>query len=218
VAASEITVLSSSGDVLAAAGEDEGVVAFAAAGGGVFDAAPERNEVVDGGDDGDERHVVDSDLGDEIDGDDEPSEMPNPPAVVKDGNDDRDDLDDGFELADVAGFDGETFRRCDGAESGDEELASNDDDGDPGLDDVRVVLDETDVGGGDEQLVGERVEEHADGGDLAAAAGEVAVDSVGNGEQDEEESGNDLLLAVEAAAREIGREHPDEDGHREDAA
>jgi hypothetical protein len=207
----------SAGDVFAA-GEDEGVVAFAAGCGGVLDLAPEGDEVVDGGKNGDSSHVVDTDDSDEIDGDDEPSELPHVPAVVEDGGDDGDDLDNGFELADVAGFDGKAFRRGDGAESGDEELAADDHDGDPGLDYVRIELDEADVGRGDEQLVGERIEKHAHGGDLTATAREIAVDSVGDGEQDEEERSDDLLLTVEAAVREVRREHPDKDGHSEDSA
>ncbi len=55
------------------------------------------------------------------------------PTMREDGCDDGDDLDDGFELADLAGFNGEAFRGGDGAEAGDEELAADDEDGDPGL-------------------------------------------------------------------------------------
>ncbi len=72
-----------------------------------------------------------------------------------------------------------------------------------GLTTPRVVGDEHDVRGGDHQLVGERVEQHADGGDLAAFAGEVAVEAVGDGGRDEDEGGEDLLLAVRAAERRV---------------
>ena len=97
------------------------------------------------------------------------------------------------------GLDGEAFAGGDGAEAADQELAADDEDGDPGLHDVGVVGHEEDEGGGDHELVGEGVEEHAEGGDLAAAAGEVAVEAVGDRGGDEEDGGDDFLLAVGAA-------------------
>ena len=135
------------------AAEDE-AAALAAAVGGVVDFFPEADEVVDRGDDGDDGHPVDGGDGDEVDADDEASveageEEPVVPAVGEDGGYDGDDLDDGFELADLAGFDGEAFGGGDAAQAIDEELAADDEDGDPGLDDGGVVGDEEDVGGGD---------------------------------------------------------------------
>ena len=62
-----------------------------------------------------------------------------------------------------------------------------------------VVGDEDDVGGGDHELVGEGVEEHAHGGDLVAAAGEIAVEAVGDAGEDEDDAGDDLLLAAAEA-------------------
>ena len=137
----------------------------------------------------------------------------------EDGGDDGDDLDDGFELADLGGLDGEAFGGGDGAEAGDEELAADDEDGDPGGHDARVVGDQEDEGGGDHELVGEGVEQHAEGGDLAAAAGEVAVQAVGDGGEDEEGGGEDLLLAVAGRARgNVRREDPDQQRDAGDAA
>lgn len=214
----ESTSVSASADDVFAAGEDKGVVAFAAALGGVFNSAPECYEVVDGGDGGDSGHVVDANHGDKVDGHDEPPEVHDVPAVVKDREADGDDLDHSFELAHVAGLNGETFRRGDGAEAGDQKFASNDKDSDPWFYDVRVVLDQSDVGGGDEQLIGEGIEQHTHGSDLAAPASEVAIDPVGNGDKDEEDSGYDLLLAVESTVEKMGREHPDEDGDGGNAA
>ena len=135
------------------AAEDK-AAAFAALVGGVVDLLPEGDEVVDGGDDGDDGHPVDGRDGDEVDADDVAAPVPIVPAVGEDGGDDGDDLDDGFELADLAGFDGEAFGGGDGAQTGDEELATDDEDGDPWLDDAGVVADEDDVAGGDEELVG----------------------------------------------------------------
>ncbi len=208
---------------LGLAAEDE-AAAFAAGVGGVVDLLPERDEVVDGGDDGDDGHPVDGGDGDEVDADDvaaaqggEP--VPIIPAVGEDGGDDRDDLDDGLELADLAGFDGEAFVGGNAAEAGDEELAADDKDCDPWLDDAGVVADEDDVAGGDEELVGQWVEKHAHGGDLVAAAGEIAVEAVGDAGEDEDDAGDDLLLAAAesggavALPGEGGREDPDEQGN-----
>jgi hypothetical protein len=145
---------------LGLAAEDE-AAAFAAGVGGVVDLLPEADEVVDRGDDGDDGHPVDGRDGDEVDADDEaspPVGKPDPvvPAVGQDGGDDGDYLDDGFELADLAGFYGEAFGGGDAAEARNEELAADDEDGDPWLDDAGVVADEDDVAGGDEELVGGR--------------------------------------------------------------
>src|SRR5260370_14869832 len=142
----------------------------------MVDLLPEGDEVVDGGDDGDDGHPVDGGDGDEVYADDVAAAQagkPDPvvPAVGEDGGDDGDDLDDGLEFADLAGFDGEAFGGGDRAEAGDEELAADDEDGDPWLDDVGVVADEDDVAGGDEEFVGERGKQDARGGDLVAGAG-----------------------------------------------
>ncbi len=58
----------------------------------------------------------------------------------EDGGDDGDDLDDGLKFADLGGFDGEAFGGGDGAQAGDEKLAADDDDGDPGRNDAGVIL------------------------------------------------------------------------------
>jgi len=197
---------------------EDGAATLAALVGDAVDLVPEADEVVDCGDDGDDGHPVDGCDGDEVDADGEAPEVPVVPAMVEDGGDDGDDLGDGFELAELAGFDGEAFGGGDGAEAADEELASDDEDGDPGRHDAGVVLDEQDDAGGDHELVGEGIEEDAEGGDLAAAAGEVAVHAVGDGGEDEDDGGEDLLLAREAVGGELGRQRPDEQRNACDAA
>jgi hypothetical protein len=200
--------------------QDE-AAALATAVGGMVDLLPEADEVVNRGDDGDDGHPVDGGDGDEVDSDDEAAmevgeQEPVVPAMGEDSSDDRDDLDDGFELADFAGFDGEAFSSGDTAETGDKKLAADDEDSDPGLDDAGVVGDEQDVGGGDHQLVGEWVEKHAHGGDLVASAGEVAVKAVSDAGKDEDDAGDDLLLAAPKAGGAVSlkgkdrREYPDE--------
>jgi hypothetical protein len=189
---------------------------------GVVDLLPERDEVVDSGDDGDDGHPVDGGDGDEMDANDIAAPqtgkpVPVVPAVGEDGGDDGDDLDDRFELADLAGFNGEAFGGRDAAKARDEELAANDQDGDPWLDDAGVVVDEDDVGGGNHELVGEGIEEDAHGGDLMASAREIAVESVGDAGEDEDDAGDDLLLAPAEASGTVAagegkgrREDPDE--------
>ena len=210
------------------AAEDE-AAAFAAGVGGVVDLLPETDEVVDGGDDGDDGHPVDGGNGDEVDADDEaspPVGKPDPvvPAVGQDSGDDGDDLYDGLELAYLAGFDGEAFGGGDGAQSGDEEFAADDEDGDPWLDDTGVVADQDDVAGGDEEFVRQWVEKYAHGGDLMAAAGEVAVEAVSDAGEDEDDAGDDLLLAAAetggavALPGEGGRQDPDEQRNAGDTA
>jgi len=214
-------VLGGRGGFLFAA-EDE-AAAFALGFAGVVDLLPEAYEVIDRGDDRDDDHPIDGCDRDEADGDDEAAPVPVVPAMGEDGSDDGDDLDDGLELADLAGFDGEAFCCGDGAEAGDEELAADDEDGDPWGDDAGVVGDQNDEGGRDHELVGEGVKEHAHGGDLVAAAGEVAVEAVGDAGEDEDEGGDDLLLAAAQTGGAVsrkgkdGREDPDEEGHAGDA-
>jgi len=119
---------------------------------------------------------------------------------------------------------GEALGGGDGAEARDEELAADDEHGDPGRDDAGVVGHQDDVGGADHELVGQGVEEHAHGGDLVSAAGEVAVEAVGDAGQDEDDGGDDLLLAATEAVGAMAvegegrREYPDEEGHAGDAA
>jgi hypothetical protein len=67
------------------AAEDE-AAALAAFVGGVVDLLPEGDEVVDGGDDGDDSHPVDGGNGDEVDADDVASPVPIIPAVSEDGS------------------------------------------------------------------------------------------------------------------------------------
>src|SRR5271156_1753364 len=142
--------------------------------------------------------------------------MPLVPAMREDRRHNGNNLYDRLQLPQIARLDGETLGGGNRAQAADQELPADDEDGNPGLDDVRVVLDERDVGGRNEQLVGKRIEQHAHRCDLSAAAGEVAIDSIRDGNQDEEQRGDNLLLAMPAAVRKMRREHPDEDGHRED--
>jgi hypothetical protein len=210
------------------AAEDE-AAAFAAFVRCVINLLPEADEVIDGGYDGDDGHPVDGGNSDEVHSDDEAAAevgKPEPvvPPVSENGGDDGDNLDDGFQLADLAGFDGKAFGGGNGTKAGDEKLAADDQDGDPWFNDGGCIGDKDDVGRCDHELVGEGVEQHAHGGDLAAAAGEIAVQAIGDAGQDEDERGDNLLLAAAkpgcavSLKGEDGREDPDEQRNACDTA
>src|SRR5580698_8339971 len=180
--------------------EDE-AAALALGLGGVVDLLPEAYEVVDGRDDGDDGHPINRGDGDEVNADDEATVQAGKPepiitAVGEDGGDDRDDLNDGLELAKLAGFDGEALGRRDGAKAGDQKFAANHKDGDPGRNDARVIGNQDDIGRSDHELVRERVEEHTHGGDLFAPARKISVEAVGDAGKDEDDAGDDLLFAA----------------------
>ena len=59
-----------------------------------------------------------------------------------------------------------------------------------------IELHQGDEGGGDQQFVGQWVEKHAHGGDLAALAGEIAINAVGDGGGDEQRSRQNFFFAV----------------------
>ena len=102
------------------------------------------------------------------------------PASRENHGDDGDDLDQHFELAEFARLDGKTFGRCNRAQSADQELAADDDYRHPRRHERGIELNERDEGRGDEQFVGQGIEEHPHRRDLAALAREVAINSVGD--------------------------------------
>ena len=68
---------------------------------------------------------------------------------------------------------------------------------------------------GDEELVGHGVQQHADGGNLMVLAGQVAVQSVGDGRQQEDSVGHPLF---DSRGEVVAGEHPDEHRNTGDAA
>src|SRR6185437_16461556 len=103
-------------------------------------------------------------------GDDDRAEGPLAPSVVQDGGHHRDDLDDGLKLAQVAGFDGEALGGGDGAQAVDQKLAPDNEHHDPWLYYPWVERDQNDIGGGDHELVGQWVQQHAQSSDLPSLA------------------------------------------------
>ncbi len=85
---------------------------------------------------------------------------------------------------DLAGFDGDL------AEAGDEEFAADDEGGGP--DGAEAASGEENVGGADEDLVGEGVHELAKGGDESHFSGEPAIEPIaGGGDAEEDEAGGE---------------------------
>ena len=105
---------------------------------------------------------------------------------------------DCLQLAQLAGGDGEPFRRRNGTQAGDEKFAADDHHHDPHLHHLRIVGDKGDERGRHHDLVGQRIEQHAHGGDLAAAAGQIAIQAVGNRGQNKENRRQNLLLPLPA--------------------
>ena len=114
----------------------------------------------------------------------------------EEGGADEDVLDRGLELPGAGGGDHDPAALGPPAEPGHRELAADQQQADPernaapDRDVVEVVPGagdpvDRDEGGEEQQLVGERIEQLAEVGDQVAAAGEVAVDDVGDGGEDE---------------------------------
>src|SRR5579859_1539964 len=112
------------------------------------------------------------------------------------------DLQDHLGLAQHRGFDGKAFRRSDVTQPEHGEFASDDDDHHPGGDQVHVY--QRYESGGDEQLVGNWVEQDAQGGDLQAAAGEVAIGPIGGGSEQENGYAENLEVHGNAPEFNIG--------------
>ncbi len=145
------------------------------AAGGTVNAIPEGDEVIDGGEQGNDQHEPDGHAGDEVNSDDESEEVPLVPAVRENGSDDGDNLQDHLQFAEVAGLNGEAFGGGNTAKSGDEEFASQDQNHDPGGHEIGREADEEDESGGDEEFVGHGVEKDSHAADLSVLAGEVTV-------------------------------------------
>ncbi len=98
--------------------------------------------------------------------------------MVDDGGEHAEDLHAHLQLAQIAGLDGEAFGGGNRTQAADQELPANDDDHHPRRHDARIELHQSDEGSGDQQLVGNRIQQHTQRGDLGAPARQVAVDRV----------------------------------------
>ena len=126
---------------------------------------------------------------------------------------DVDDLQHRLELAVLVGGDGDALRDADDAQHADGDLAADDDHGDPGGD--AVLADQRDERRGDEQLVGERVEELPERRDLLVAPRHVAVELVGGRREDEDGGGGDVAVGLRDPREQQHQEHGDEQDPRD---
>ena len=116
---------------------------------------------------------------------------------------DGDDLPEHLVFAEFFGGEHDILADGDLADACDEEFAREDDDGDPGGE--HAVFDEDDESGGDEDFIGEGIEEFAEVGDEVAGAGDGAVEVVGDGGGCEDEQGD--AEGVGEGEMETGHEH-----------
>ena len=182
----------------------------------MVDLPPKADEVVGRRKDRHHRHPVDRGVGNQPDGDNEAEPVPVVPAMRQNGRDHRHNLKDGFQFTDLGGGDRKAFGGGDRPKAGDKELAADDQDRDPRRNNARVVGDQRDIGGGHQQFVGERIEQHADRGDLLAASRKIAVQAVGDGGCDKHERSGRLLQTGRVDGR-VGAEQPDQHGNGRDA-
>jgi hypothetical protein len=103
------------------------------------------------------------------------------------------------------------------AQSAHQKLAANDHYSHPRRDERGIKLHQRDESSGDQQLVGERIEQYAHGGDLAAFAREIAVNTVGNRSQDENHRSQDFSFPGLLARETWSAKNPDEQRDRGDA-
>ena len=136
--------------------------------------------------------------------------------VVEDHGDHRNNLHQHFKFAQFAGLDGETFGGGNRTQSAHQKFARDNHHRHPGRNQAGVELHQGDKRGGDQKLVGQRIEQHAHGRDLAAAARQIAVDAVGDRGRDEQRRRQQFLLAVKAVKM-VGGKKPDQQRDAEDA-
>ena len=138
------------------------------------------------------------------------------PAASENHGHDGNDLHQHLELAQFARLNREAFGCGNGAQSAYQKLAADDDHSHPGRHQRGIELHQRDESGGDQQLVGQRIEQHAHGRDLAAFAREIAVNAVGDRSQDENGRRQDFSFPGLLARETRSAENPDEQRDRGD--
>ncbi len=98
-----------------------------------------------------------------------------------------------------------------------QKLAADDDHSHPGRHQRGIELNQRDESGGDQQLVGQRIEQHAHGRDLATFTREISVNAVGDRSQDENGRRQDFSLAGLLARETRRAQNPYEKRNRGDA-
>src|SRR6476646_1781771 len=195
--------------------EDEG--AAAAFHHPAIDPGPESDKIIQRGNQRQKDHEPDGDECDPVNREDERANRPAFPAMVEYDRDHGNDLNQHLEFSQIAGFNGKAFRSSDGTQAADQKLAADDYHGHPGGDERWIELDQGDESGRNQQFVGQGVEQNTHGGDLAALAGEIAINAVSDGGGDEE-SGSQQFFSAVGRLKATGREYPYQQGNAKDAS
>lgn len=182
---------------------------------GAVHAVPERNEVIHSREQRNDEHEPYRDPGDQFNSDDESEKIPLIPAMSQYRSDYSDDLQNHLEFAQVAGLDGKSFGGGYTSKPGDEELAPEHEDHNPGWHEVWRETNKQDESGGNEEFVGHGVEQNSNATDLAAFSSQIAVKSVGDRGNNEDSSGQQLLLT---ARKNAAGEHPNQEGDTANSA
>src|SRR5579862_1937142 len=181
------------------------------------DLRPEGDEIIQRRYQGQEHHEPDGQTGDPMYREEvRPVNRPFLPSMIEDHRDDRDDLHQHFEFAEFAGFNGEAFRSCNRSQAAHQKLAADDYDGDPRRNQAGIELHESDESRRNQKLVGQRVKQHSHGGDLAALAGQISVNTVRNRSCDEQRRCQQFLFASRTS-KAIGGKDPNQQRDAEDA-
>ncbi len=136
--------------------------------------------------------------------------------MVDDGRHHRENLHEHLGFAQLAGLDGEAFRRSNRAQPADQEFAADNNHRHPRRNGARIELHQSNEGGRNQQLVRYRVQQHAHGGDLRALARQVAVDGIGQRCGNEDERGQQFTVTVRRAKTAAGK-NPDQHRNAENA-
>jgi len=192
------------------------------------DRGPEGAEVIEAGPEGEEEGEDEEDHahGPDVDGIDGKPGQAEVDRIIDEDEEQGDDLGDGLVFAESGGRDHDAFFGGDGAQPGDGDLAADDQDHHPSGQAAEFY--EHDHGRGDEQLVGEGVEEFPQVGDQAHAAGDQAVEVIGKAGGQEEDAGQETPEPVPAVfghrrpepppigRRTLGLDQEQERDHRRD--
>ena len=103
------------------------------------------------------------------------------------------------------------------AQSADQKFAANHHHRHPRGNECGIELHQCDECGSNEQLVGQRIEEHAHGRDLAAFARQIAINAIGDGGEDENDRSENLSLAGPRAEEARSAKYPYEERDGGDA-
>jgi len=139
------------------------------------------------------------------------------PAASKNHGHHGDDLHQHLELAQFARLNRKTFGRGNRAQPAHQKFAADDDHSHPGRHQRGIELHQRDERGGDQQLVGQRIEQHAHGRDLAALTREIAVNAVSDRGQDENGRRQDFSFPGLLARETWCAKNPDEQRDRGNA-